>query len=341
MIRDDLAAIPAYVPGTRTDDALKLSSNEVTGAPLPSAVKAMAAAAGGVNRYPDMGAVALKEALSEHLGLSDGYRVAVGTGSSALCQQLVQATTRAGEEVLFAWRSFEAYPIFARVVGATPVAVPLLNDGRHDLDAMADAITERTRVIFLCSPNNPSGQIITDSEFASFMARVPAEVVVALDEAYYEFNRDESAVVGTEAIAEYPNVVALRTFSKAYGLAGARVGYCFGPAALIDAVDKVAVPFSVSMLAQAGALASLAAADELLERTDETVAVRDRVADRVGARRSQANFVWLPGVDAAAHAAALAEQNVLVRAFPEGLRVTVTTDEEAEEFLAAWKKAGF
>lgn len=341
MIRDDLTDIPAYVPGKRNDDALKLSSNEAAGAPLPSAVDAMTQAARGINRYPDMGAVALKEALTEHLGLSTGYKVTVGTGSSALCQQLVTVTTRPGEEVLFPWRSFEAYPIFARVVGATPVPVPLLSDGRHDLDAMVDAVTDRTRIIFLCSPNNPSGQVITDDEFADFMSRVPADVIVALDEAYFEFNRDESAVVGTEVITAYPNVIGLRTFSKAYGLAGARVGYAFGPEELIDALDKVAVPFSVSALGQAGALASLGSADELLERTDETVSARDRVADAIGALRSQANFVWVPGVDATDYASRLAEQGVLVRAFPEGLRVTVTTEDEADRFLAAWERAGF
>ena len=337
MMREDLAGIPAYVPGKRVPDALKLSSNEVTTPPLPAAVAAMSAAAEGANRYPDMGAAALREALSEHLGLSEQTSVTVGTGSSALCQQLAQITAQPGDEIIFPWRSFEAYPIFAQVVGATPVAIPLLDTGEHDLDAMADAITERTRLIFLCSPNNPSGQIITTEQFDAFMARVPENVVVGLDEAYIEYNRDEDAVLGTEVVDKYSNVVALRTFSKAYGLAGVRVGYAYGPSALIEALDKVAVPFSVSAVAQAGAIASLAAADELLERTDETVAVRDRVADELGALRSQGNFVWLPGVDADGLAAALAERGVLTRAFPEGLRVTVTTATEAETLIDAWK----
>ncbi|HHU67426.1 histidinol-phosphate transaminase [Corynebacterium sp.] len=339
MIRPDLAAMPAYVPGKRQPDALKLSSNEVATTPLASAAEAMAAAAAGANRYPDMFSTELKEALAEHLDLTP-EQVTVGCGSSALCQQLVQITSGPGDEVLFPWRSFEAYPLFAQVVGATPVAVPLLDDGRHDLDRMAELITERTKLIFLCNPNNPTGAVITQAEFDDFMARVPEDVVVGLDEAYFEYNRAEDTVVGTEAVAEYPNVVGLRTFSKAYGLAGVRVGYAFGSEELIAALNKVCIPFAVNVVAQAGALASLAAADELLERTEETVVQRDRVADALGARRSQANFIWLPDVDPEDYAARLTEQGVLVRAFPEGVRITVTTEEEADQLLAACGKAG-
>lgn len=339
MIRPDLAAMPAYVPGTRQPDALKLSSNEVTTAPLPAAVEAMSEAAAGANRYPDMFAGDLRAALAEHLELGV-EQVTVGCGSSALCQQLVQITATPGDEVIFPWRSFEAYPIFVQIVGATPVAVPLLDDGRHDLAAMADALTERTRLIFLCNPNNPSGAVITQDEFDEFMARVPADVIVGLDEAYFEYNRAGDTVVATEAITRYPNVVGLRTFSKAYGLAGVRIGYAFGSPELIGAMDKMAIPFGVSSVAQAGALASLNAADELLERTEETVLQRDRVADALGARHSEANFIWLPGVDSTDVADRLAEQGVLVRAFPEGVRITVTTEAEADQLLAAWRAAG-
>lgn len=333
MIRADLDNLPAYVPGKRDDDSLKCSSNETTQPPLLAAQKAMAAAAATTNRYPDMGAVDLKEALAEHLGVTRA-QVAVGTGSSALCQQLVQITAQPGDEVIFPWRSFEAYPIFVQVVGATPVAVPLLDDGRHDLDTMAAKITERTRLIYLCNPNNPTGAALTNAEFEEFMAKVPADVVVGLDEAYFEYNRAEDTPVATEAITRYPNVVGLRTFSKAYALAGARVGYAFGAVNLIEALDKVAIPFSVSSIAQAGALASLAAADELMERTEVTVALRDEVADTVGARRSQGNFVWLPGQHLAAD---FARHGVLVREFPEGTRLTVTTEDEVRKLLDAWK----
>ncbi|MDO5668430.1 MAG: pyridoxal phosphate-dependent aminotransferase [Corynebacterium sp.] len=339
MIRPDLAALPAYVPGKAQPDALKLSSNEVSTAPLPAAAEAMAQAAANANRYPDMFSTQLKQALAEHLDLPVGH-VAVGCGSSALCQQLVQITAGAGDEIVFAWRSFEAYPIFAQVVGATPVPVPLLDDGRHDLPTMVAKITEKTKLIFLCNPNNPSGAVITQAEFDEFMAQVPEDVIVGLDEAYFEYNRAEDTVVGTEAVAKHPNVVAMRTFSKAYGLAGVRVGYAFGNPEIIGALDKVCIPFGVNAVAQAGALASLDSADELLERTEETVEQRDRVADALGARRSQANFIWLPGVDSVDVAERLAAQGVLVRAFPEGVRITVTTQAEADQLLAAWQKAG-
>ncbi|QGU06217.1 Putative phenylalanine aminotransferase [Corynebacterium occultum] len=337
LTRADLADIPAYVPGKRLPEALKLSSNEVSTPPLSAAARAMAEAAAGANRYPDMGAVELRTALAEHLELTP-EQIAVGCGSSALCQQLVQIAAGPGDEVLFPWRSFEAYPIFASVVGATPVPIPLLEDGRHDLDAMAAAITERTRVIFLCNPNNPSGALMSSAEFEDFMVKVPQNVLVGLDEAYVEYVRSEDTPLATEAITRYPNLIGLRTFSKAYGLAGVRVGYAFGSAELIATLNKVAIPFAVNSVAQAGAIASLAAADELLERTEIIVQERDRVAAATGARHSEANFIWLPTANAAPIAAALSQEQVLVRAFPEGLRVTVASPEENEIFLRAWEK---
>lgn len=339
LTRADLADIPAYVPGRQLPEALKLSSNEVSTPPLAAAAEAMATAATGVNRYPDMGALKLRTALAEHLELTL-EQIAVGCGSSALCQQAVQIAAGPGDEVIFPWRSFEAYPIFTRVVGATPVGVPLLENGHHDLEGMAAAITDRTRVIFLCNPNNPSGALISSAEFESFMARVPGDVLVCLDEAYIEYVRTEDTPLATEAISRYPNLLGLRTFSKAYGLAGVRVGYAFGSPELIATLNKVAIPFAVSSVAQAGAIASLAAADQLLERTDVIVGERDRVADAVGARRSEANFIWLPTANAVEIAAALMAEQVLVRAFPEGLRVTVASPEENDAFLRAWETLG-
>lgn len=336
MIRRDLADIPSYVPGKSDPDALKLSSNEAPQGPLPSAVDAMVAAARGANRYPDMGAVSLRRALARHLGV-EPENVTVGCGSSALCQQLVQATSTPENNVIFPWRSFEAYPIFCQVVGTQARPVPLLSDGKHDLERMLSLIDDSTSLIFLCSPNNPSGQVITRSEFAAFIERVPEHVTVALDEAYVEYNRDPDAVEGTSVFRDYPNLVCLRTFSKAYGLAGTRVGYAFGAPDLIEALDKMGIPFQVSAIAQAGAIASLQHSEELLARVEDTIEARDEVADGIGALRSQANFVWLPDVDSAALARQLATRGILVRAFPEGLRVTVTNRDEAEEFLSAWK----
>lgn len=337
MIRPDLESLPAYVPGARNERAIKLSSNECAEEPLPSVQEAMSRALATMNRYPDMGAVELRAALARHLGV-DEAQVAVGTGSSALCQQLVTAAAGPGDEVVFPWHSFEAYPIFAQIAGATPVPVPLTSDHRLDLPALAAAVTEETKLIFVCNPNNPTGTTVTDAEFSSFMASVPEDVLVALDEAYFEYNRAADTPVATDVITRYPNVVGLRTFSKAYGLAGARVGYAFGPRAIIEALNKVAVPFSVSSVAQVAALASLDAQDELHARVDATVAERSRVVEKLGLSESQANFVWLPreGQDLADR---LAAEGVLVRVFPEGIRVTVTNAEETDALLEAWDRA--
>ena len=335
IVRADISEIPSYVPGKRLADALKLSSNEVTHPPLPAAVAAMAEAATTANRYPDMGATDLVHAIAKHLKLRP-EQVAVGCGSSALCQQLVQITCTTGDEVVFPWRSFEAYPIFARVAGATPRPVPLTADHSVDLPALAAAITPATRLVFVCNPNNPTGTTVTKREFEEFMAVVPPTTLVALDEAYFEFVRTQDTPIGTEVVVKHENVVALRTFSKAYGLAGVRVGYAFGNPAIIAALNKVAIPFGVSAVAQAGAIASLAGAAQLLERTNETVSERNRVARAIGAIPSEANFVWLPTETAAALAQQLADQGVIVRAFPEGVRITVTDHAEADRFLAAW-----
>lgn len=304
----------------------------------------MTHAAQHANRYPDMGCEDIRRALAEYLGLSSS-QVAMGCGSSALCQQLVQITCTPGYEVVFPWRSFEAYPIFAQVVGAQPVPVPLDAEGRNDLDALADAITERTRLVFVCNPNNPTGATVSAEALDAFLDRVPDSVLVAFDEAYHEFDRSPDAPQALDIIARRPNVVALRTFSKAYGLAGVRIGYAFGPEEIITALNKVALPFGVNAVAQAGALASLTARDELLARTEVVVQERDRVAEALGTRRSQANFVWLPTpADDADYpqriAAALAKHGVLVRAFPEGVRVTVTIPEETDRLLAAWENEG-
>lgn len=351
MIRPDLEQLPPYIPGARNDTALKLSSNEVSQPPLPAAAQAMAEAAAGANRYPDMFAVDIRERLAEHLGVTF-EQVTVGTGSSALCQQLVQVTCLANQpsEVIFPWRSFEAYPIFARVVGATPVPVPLTAEHGVDLEGLLAAITPDTKLIFVCNPNNPTGSTTTAEEFDAFMAQVPADVVVGLDEAYIEYFHGDSTPLATEAISRYDNLIGLRTFSKAYGLAGVRIGYAFGNPDIISAMQKVSIPFGVSSVAQVGAIASLEAQDELQLRVKETVVERDRVEQALaefGVPHSEANHVWLPAANIAAAgfgtpqelAAKLAEHDVLVRAFDEGIRITVTVAEETDKLLEAWDKA--
>lgn len=347
--RPDLDSLPAYVPGRSAPDLIKLASNETVFGPLPSVAAAIAEAAAGVNRYPDIGAVELTEALAAKLGVT-ADEVAVGCGSVAVAQQLVQATCLGGDEVLFAWRSFEAYPIIAQVAGATPVPVPLDAHATHDLDAMAAAVTERTRVAFICNPNNPTGTVVGEAAIERFIAAVPKDVVVVLDEAYIEYMRagdgrtdsgeDPEAPDALAIARRHSNVVVLRTFSKAYGLAGLRVGYAVGAPKVIAALRKVFIPFSVNSVAQAAAIASLEAQDELLARTDAVVAERERMRAALTAAGydvapSGANFLWLPlGDRSQDYAARSADAGVLVRPYgDDGVRVTVGAPSENDAFL--------
>ncbi|AFA75770.1 putative aminotransferase [Gordonia polyisoprenivorans VH2] len=341
-IRPDLADLPVYVPGKTFPDAVKLASNEVTFGPLPSVLQAISHAAAGVNRYPDNGMVELTDALAKNLGVSP-EEIQVGCGSVILCQNLILITCRPGDEVVFGWRSFETYPLATRLVGAMPVQVPLTGDDVHDLAAMADAITDRTRLIFVCNPNNPTGTVVTADDLRAFLQSVPSDIVVALDEAYLEYTRldDDNAYDALGLRREFPNLVALRTFSKAYGLAGLRVGYAIGDPEIITALGKAHVPFSVNSVAQAAALACLEAGDELLERTDAVVAERRRVTERLRAAGyrvpdSQANFVWLDLAERSSEfARAAIDAGVVVRPFADdGVRVTVTHLDENDSFLS-------
>ncbi|WP_062070424.1 histidinol-phosphate transaminase [Demequina sediminicola] len=345
--RPAVAELPAYVPGARgAADSLppiKLSSNEVPFGPLPSVVSAMSAAAEGINRYPDMFAVELHERLAERLSVAPD-QVSVGGGSVAVLQHLLQAYTGPGDEVVFAWRSFEAYPILVPIAGAHAVPVPLTADARHDLDAMAAAVTDQTKVVIVCSPNNPTGPSIRHDEFEDFMAQVPRRVLVVLDEAYVEFGRDPETVNGLAALDRHPNLVLTRTFSKAYGLAGARVGFAVGSAQLIRPVRACVTPFSVSSLAQAAALASLDADDELMERVEAVVTERPRLRNALRELGwdipvTEGNFVWLPAGERAvpiAQALAGREPALLVRPFvSEGIRVTIGTPEQNDALVRA------
>ena len=227
--RADLAAIPAYQAGRAAPPgAVKLSSNENPFPPLPGVEAAIADAAASVNRYPDFGSARLITALGERLGVATDH-IAVGTGSVAVLAQIMNAMAGAGDEIVIPWRSFEAYPILATLAGASLIRVPLHDDGTHDLDAMAEAITARTRLVMVCTPNNPTGPVVRRDQLEAFLARVPERVLVAVDEAYVEFVRDPAAPDALDLALARTNVVVLRTFSKAYGLAGLRVGYAVGP----------------------------------------------------------------------------------------------------------------
>jgi histidinol-phosphate aminotransferase len=341
-IRADLAALPAYVAGRTVPGAIKLASNEVSLPPPPSMLAAIAEAAAAGNRYPDISVSGLTEKLAARHGVPAEH-IAVGCGTVMLCQQLVQITCGTpGDEVLYAWRSFEAYPIVTKVSLAESVHVPLDDGFRHDLKAMAAAITPRTRLVFVCNPNNPTSTAVTRDELVAFLDEVPPHVLVALDEAYFEFVTDPEVPDGLTLLDGRPNLVVLRTFSKAYRLAGLRVGYAVGHPPVIEALRKVYPAFSVSSLAQAAASASLDCLPELLATCADVARERTRVREALlGAGYlvppTQANFVWLPlGADTADFAAHCEREGVIVRPFAGGgVRVTVAGADENDAFLAA------
>ena len=346
-VLDDVAAYKPGKPPERTDGrpTYKLSSNENPYPPLPGVLAAATEAAGNMNRYPDMGALDLLEALSERFEVPVEH-LALGTGSVAVLYHLLQAACAEGDEVVYAWRSFEAYPIAVQLTGATSVQVPLTEDARHDFKAMEAALTDRTRVVLVCTPNNPTGPVVRRDELLAFLDVVPRNVLVVLDEAYREFIREPEAIDGTEVYQDRPNVVVLRTFSKAYGLAGFRVGYAIGHPPVIAAIRKCALPFGVSEVAQAAAIASLRAEEELFARVDDLVTERTRVLGELRAAgwdvpETHANFVWMPlGEDTVAFAEAVQAEGVSVRPFPgDGARVTIGEPEANNLFLevaCAW-----
>ncbi|HEX2894361.1 MAG TPA: histidinol-phosphate transaminase [Marmoricola sp.] len=343
--RATVATIPAYVPGKPPAareglSTYKLSSNENPYPPLPGVLEAVARAAEQMNRYPDMGCVALYDALAARLDVAP-EQIAAGTGSVAVLYHLLQAYCDPGDEVVHAWRSFEAYPIAASVGGAVSVQVPVTDDGRHDLDAMAGAVGERTKIVLLCTPNNPTGPALTHSEVTAFLDRVPGHVLVVIDEAYREFVRMSDPLDALELVRAHPNVVVMRTFAKAYGLAGLRVGYLVGSADVATAVRACALPFGVSSIAQAAAVASLAAEDELLERVEALVAERGRITAALADQGwklpdAQGNFVWFPLGDRTAEFAAAAEQaGIMVRPFAgDGVRVSIGEREANVRLMA-------
>ncbi len=352
-LRDFLATVPDYVPGrpkasAALQSSYNLSSNENPYPPLSSVLEAMANAAAAAHRYPDTTSALLRRILAKRLAVPTEH-IITGTGSVALLQQLVQIAAGGGDEVVFAWRSFEAFPIVVNIAGATAVPVALTSQEGHDFTAMRRAITSRTRVVLICTPNNPTGVAVPETELREFIDSVPRDILVVVDEAYREFVRSDDAVDGVELYRQRPNVTILRTFSKAFGLAGLRVGFAVAHTRVAQALRKTAIPFGVSAMAQAAALASLEAEAPLRERVESLIAERERMIRNLTHRGwavppSQGNFLWLRlPEEAEAFAAACAEVGVAVRLFAgEGVRVTVGEPEANNRFLkvahgASWK----
>jgi histidinol-phosphate aminotransferase len=346
-LRPAVDAIPAYIAGKPPKPVLgltsfKMSSNENPYSTLPEIKEALVSSLAEVNRYPDMAAAALSQALATHFAVS-AENLALGTGSVGVLQQFVQATCDQGDEVIHAWRSFEAYPIVAAVHGAISVGIPLRPDESHDLPAMLKAITPRTRLILICQPNNPTGVAAKNDELREFIDQVPTEITIVLDEAYTEFVTDPEIPDGVELFREYSardNIAILRTFSKAYGLAGLRVGFAIASPMVASALRKCAVPFGVSGLAQAAAIAALAYEPQLFKRVNALTAERARVISGLRAQGwitpdSQGNFVWLRlGDETQAFSEICSSQGLSVRAYGnDGVRVTIGEDAANERFL--------
>lgn len=355
-VRPVFDTLPSYAAGKPPAPVegltrYKLSSNENPLGPVPEVARVLAEF-DAVHRYPDPLSTALRTALAGQLGV-DAEDIVTGAGSLGALNQILK--TFAGvnadgvqDEVIYAWRSFEAYPILVGIMGARSVQVPNLPDGSHDLDAMAAAITDRTRLILVCTPNNPTGPAVTESQIRAFLAKVPATVPVVIDEAYFEFcaassipEGEEPPLNGLDIYRDYPNVIILRTFSKAQGLAGLRVGYSISHPQITRHLRVAATPFAVSALAERAAVASIEHQEAVMARVRHIVAERERVTARLRELgyefpSTYANFVWLPLGERTGEFVDLMNRNALsVRAFgSEGVRVSIGEVEANDRFLS-------
>ena len=355
-VRPVFDTLPSYAAGKPPAPVegltrYKLSSNENPLGPVPEVARVLAEF-DAVHRYPDPLSTALRTALAGQLGV-DAEDIVTGAGSLGALNQILK--TFAGvnadgvqDEVIYAWRSFEAYPILVGIMGARSVQVPNLPDGSHDLDAMAAAITDRTRLILVCTPNNPTGPAVTESQIRAFLAKVPATVPVVIDEAYFEFcaassipEGEEPPLNGLDIYRDYPNVIILRTFSKAQGLAGLRVGYSISHPQITRHLRVAATPFAVSALAERAAVASIEHQEAVMARVRHIVAERERVTTRLRELgyefpSTYANFVWLPLGERTGEFVDLMNRNALsVRAFgSEGVRVSIGEVEANDRFLS-------
>ncbi len=326
------------------DAAIKLASNELAFAPLPSVLDVIDRAVLELHRYPRHGAPTLRAALAEQLAV-DPSRIAVGNGSVGLIQQLCLGYVDPGDRVVYGWPSFEAYPVFVSLAGGEAVAVP--NDGWSlDADAISDAIDERTKLVFVANPNNPTSTALGVDDLTWIADNTPDTALLVVDEAYREFVTDPAVPDAIEVLGDRDNVAVLRTFSKAHGLAGLRVGYLVGPDHVVDTVDRLLVPFAVNHVAEAAACASLDAVAEIGRRCRETTVERDRTIEVLAEHGftvpvSQTNFVWLPtGAASASLGEHLERRGVVTRVFPDvGIRVTSGTPAENDRFLAAFREA--
>lgn len=347
-VRPSVEALPAYRPGKAAAQAeeehgitgaIKLASNENPYGPVPPVVEAITTAATGVNRYPDHLAVDLRRAIANWVGV-ETEQVTVGCGSVGLLRQICMAYVDPGDEVVYPWPSFEAYPISVTTMGGVPVITPLVEHA-FDLDAVAESVTERTKLVLLATPNNPTGTAVSCATIVELLGRIPDDVVVVVDEAYREFADPALGDPVTDLLPRYRSVVVLRTFSKAYGLAGLRSGYAIADPEVIVDIDKLLLPFTNNQLAQTAAIAAIAAADEIRPRIEALIQERNRLVATLSDTGwklpdAQANFVYLPvGERTDEVYGELERRGVVTRPFPgDGLRITIGTPAENDRFLA-------
>ena len=348
-----LEAIPSY-PAADTyehgGELVKLASNETPWGPHPEVLEAVEAELKSLNRYPDPDKSALRRRLAERTGVAAG-RVAVGNGSCEILLAAGEAMLEPEAELVYAWPSFSMYPHLAAMSGARAVTVPLDEDGRLDLEAMASEVTHATRMVLVCNPNNPTATAYPPAVIDEFAAELPGHVALIVDEAYVEFSTLQDPDESLELLERHHNLVLLRTFSKVYGLCGLRVGYALGSQDFRLAVDRVRQPFSVNALAQAAATEALRHQDEVERRVERIVIERLHVQSELEERGlessdSEANFSWvsLGDRDEREVMRGLGERGVIVRAGAalgaEGhVRVTYGTREENDRFLAALDEA--
>lgn len=339
-LRQVLSDLPAYVAGKGdAGKIVKLSSNELPFPPAKSIIEAGECALTSINRYPDAIGSALAAKLGAHYRLNP-EQVVVGPGSIQVLANALSAVAQAGNNVVYAWRSFEAYPILVGITGASSRQIPLNSHGGHDLDAILSAVDENTAAVILCSPNNPTGTSLTGTQVREFLAALPTQVLAVLDEAYFEFDTSLGHVDGATLLADFPNLLVLRTFSKAYGLAGLRCGYGLTSPYLAEAIRKVATPFGLSGVAEACALAALADNAAMLSQVSQICKERERVLSELrnlGWTIPQAggNFIWFGAPVGAQIQAAALSQGVQTRGFVEGVRVTIGSRAENDQFLTA------
>ncbi|MEU8353927.1 MULTISPECIES: aminotransferase class I/II-fold pyridoxal phosphate-dependent enzyme [unclassified Streptomyces] len=342
---DRFSAYRAGEGGRRdaADEILDLSNNEVMISPLPAVAEALRRIGTDVNLYPDPTAHTLRLRLAEHFG-AGAEETLVGPGSAGVLQQLLLVLCGAGDEVLYAWPGFDAYPLLIAVSGARGVPVPLTASGDHDLPRLLEKVNSRTRAVILCSPHNPTGSRITRPALRRFLDGLPSHVVAVLDQAYTEFDAEEDQRDLTP-IRDYGNVVLLRTFSKAHGLAGLRVGYAFASAEIVHRARKTVIPFSITRTGERAAVASLQQQEALTARIATIRRLRGALEDDLGAEGlvptpSAGNFVWLPlGPSSERFAASALEAGVRVRAYADmGVRISVGTEQAHRRVLLAARR---